>query len=125
AMASSPFSALRAANTSTAAPAAARPRAMPSPIPPLPPVTTATRPERSKGVIADLQIAGIPRLLTAIGPRAAMVSIDEPVERHDERCEPTRPDAAGPRPDARDLGRRGRNRTPAPHPGAAARTTAR
>ena len=35
------------AQTAIAAPACARPRAMPSPIPPLPPVTTATRPLRS------------------------------------------------------------------------------
>src|SRR5580765_6937830 len=42
------FCALRPATT-TFAPAAARPRAMPRPMPPLPPVTTATRPFRSKG----------------------------------------------------------------------------
>src|SRR4051794_31554415 len=35
--------------TATAAPAAASPRAMPSPMPPLPPVTIATRPVSSKG----------------------------------------------------------------------------
>src|SRR5437899_1659833 len=40
------LSTLRAATTMPA-PAAARPRAIPSPIPPLPPVTTATRPLRS------------------------------------------------------------------------------
>src|SRR5215467_1155453 len=40
------FSRLRAATT-TAAPASASPRAMPSPMPPFPPVTTATRPFRS------------------------------------------------------------------------------
>jgi hypothetical protein len=34
-------------NTATAAPASANPRAMPRPIPPLPPVTTATRPVKS------------------------------------------------------------------------------
>src|SRR5215471_18794423 len=47
------FSALRAATT-TAAPAAANPFAMPSPIPPLPPVTTATRPDRSNMRIRHL-----------------------------------------------------------------------
>ena len=40
------FSSLRP-NTATAAPASANPSAMPRPIPPLPPVTTATRPVKS------------------------------------------------------------------------------
>src|SRR5829696_1093994 len=56
ATAASDFSRLRAATT-TVAPAAARPRAMPSPMPPLPPVTIATRPERSKSRIAALPAA--------------------------------------------------------------------
>jgi hypothetical protein len=43
--------------TATAAPAAASPLAMPRPIPPLPPVTTATRPVRSNNVIGNLPIA--------------------------------------------------------------------
>src|SRR5439155_45194 len=38
--------------TAIAAPARARPRAMPSPMPPLPPVTMATLPERSNGFAA-------------------------------------------------------------------------
>src|SRR6266478_947770 len=59
ATAASDLSRLRAATT-IAAPAAARPRAMPSPIPPLPPVTTATRPERSKSLISDALISGRP-----------------------------------------------------------------
>src|SRR5438477_11604995 len=46
----SDFSRLRAAMT-TAAPAAASPFAMPSPMPPLPPVTIATRPDRSNRLI--------------------------------------------------------------------------
>ena len=43
-------------NTATAAPAWANPRAMPRPIPPLPPVTTATRPVKSNipGVLIGL-----------------------------------------------------------------------
>src|SRR5438045_4673689 len=48
------FSGLLAATT-TRAPHAASPRAMPSPIPPLPPVTTATRPVRSNMVIRNLR----------------------------------------------------------------------
>src|SRR5580693_7315092 len=48
------FSALRAATT-TRAPVAASPRAMPSPIPPLPPVTTATRPVKSNMAIKNLR----------------------------------------------------------------------
>src|SRR6202048_3527344 len=54
ATAAAAFSALRAATT-TRVPAAASPRAMPSPIPPLPPVTTATRPLRSNMVIRNLR----------------------------------------------------------------------
>src|ERR1700730_4786099 len=54
ATAASAFSALRAATT-TRVPATASPRAMPSPIPPLPPVTTATRPLRSNMVIRNLR----------------------------------------------------------------------
>src|SRR5215469_17091407 len=54
ATAASAFSALRAATT-TLAPAAASPFAMPSPIPPLPPVTTATRPVRSNMLIKHLR----------------------------------------------------------------------
>src|SRR5437763_12286262 len=42
------FASLRP-TTATAAPASARPRAMPSPMPPLPPVTIATLPVRSNG----------------------------------------------------------------------------
>src|SRR5712691_2842160 len=53
ATAASDFSRLRAAMT-TAAPAAARPSAMPRPIPPLPPVTIATRPVRSNGFISAI-----------------------------------------------------------------------
>ena len=41
----------------TSAPAVASPLAMPRPIPPLPPVTTATRQVRSDNVIANLPIA--------------------------------------------------------------------
>src|SRR5262249_58076251 len=51
--AASPFLALRPASTTTA-PANARPCAMPSPMPPLPPVTIAMRPERSKRLIGSL-----------------------------------------------------------------------
>src|SRR5262249_14603553 len=47
------FSALRAATT-IAAPACASPRAIPRPMPPLPPVTIATRPFRSKSFMAGL-----------------------------------------------------------------------
>src|SRR5262249_54091879 len=54
ATAAAAFPALRAA-TATLAPAAASPRAMPSPIPPLPPVTMATRPVRSNMVIKHLR----------------------------------------------------------------------
>src|SRR5262249_51785603 len=51
--AASPFFTLRPAST-TIAPADARPSAMPSPMPPLPPVTIAMRPERSKRFIGFL-----------------------------------------------------------------------
>src|SRR5689334_13222064 len=54
AIAASAFAMSRAA-TATLAPAPASPRAMPSPIPPLPPVTTATRPVRSNMVIRRLR----------------------------------------------------------------------
>src|SRR6516165_4830099 len=50
----SPFLALRPAST-TVAPADARPSAIPSPMPPLPPVTIATRSERSN------KLMGFPR----------------------------------------------------------------
>src|SRR6185437_6573947 len=49
--------------TMTAAPASARPCAMPKPIPPLPPVTTATRPPRSKSAIASSDRKKIARSL--------------------------------------------------------------
>src|SRR6185312_5371666 len=51
AVAAAALSRLRAAMTMVA-PALARPRAMPSPMPPLPPVTSATRPVRSNGLAA-------------------------------------------------------------------------
>jgi hypothetical protein len=56
ATAAADFSALRAAIASLA-PAAASPCAMPSPMPPLPPVTSATRPERSKGVMFHIPLS--------------------------------------------------------------------
>ena len=50
--AAAPLVALRPAST-TVAPAAAIPSAMPSPMPPLPPVTIATRPDRSNKLMAS------------------------------------------------------------------------
>src|SRR3954462_11228242 len=47
------------------APASASPRAMPSPIPPLPPVTIATLPRRSKSAVV---IAGVPLAMPGPGP---------------------------------------------------------
>src|SRR4051812_25466933 len=75
--AASDFLALRAATT-TAAPAAARPRAMPSPMPPLPPVTTATLPLRSNTSPSPVfggRIAGVYRIVESAPDGAGLAPL--------------------------------------------------
>ena len=77
----------RVRRSATAAPAAARPFAMPRPMPPLPPVTSATRPLRSNRLIRVLKDHVRP-LLADHDDRGVGVARDD--ARHDRAVEATR-----------------------------------
>src|SRR5258707_10187291 len=71
--------------TTIAAPASARPCAMPKPIPPLPPVTIATRPPRSKSAISLLPSD---RTVQSLGRGGLLCQCGAKADRDDEEHDP-------------------------------------